>query len=163
MASKALEAAPEQHTYDYETEGACELLRLAAAARPRAFTDAKRSATCQLLGDLVALFGGYGYQTARRADREWGHVWTLTFFRESLCLAVAEDGGVHAWLQPHQGRTKHCGLDVDLIFDPALLRWMGPWRAVPVGEVPQADRQRVGALEELTRGVLAVVRHQVHQ
>ena len=163
MSSKALKAAQNPHSYNYETDGASELLRLAAATRPRAFMDSKRSATCQLLGDLMALFEGYGYQTGRRADREWGHVWTMTFFRESLCLTVAKDGGVEAWLQPHQGKSKHCGLDVELIFDPAQRRWMGPWRVMAVGEVPPADQQRVGALEELTRGVLAVVQHQVHQ
>ncbi len=156
MSTKPLKTAEEPHAFAYDPAGAAELLRMDVANRPKSFMDAKRSATCQLLGDLIVLFEAYGYQTGRRADREWGHVWTMTFFKESLYMAVGKDGRAHAWLQPHQGDRKLCGLDVSLTFDPAEERWLGPRR---VG----GDGQRVDALEELTRGILVVLRHQVRQ
>ncbi|GEM_PF-3289748 len=155
-----LEAA---HDFQYDTTSARELLRVAGAKRPKAFMDARRTATARLLGDVTALFAQYGYQTGRRADREWGHVWTLTFFQESLCLSVGKDGSVHGWIQPHQGARKLCGLDLSLTFDPAEDCWMGPWPLAPVGQSLQAEPGRTSALEELTRGLLVVIQHQVRQ
>ncbi len=151
------------HDYEYDTTTARELLRVAGASRPKAFLDARRSASARLIRDLCALFAEYGYQTHRRADREWGHVWSLTFFHESLCLCVAKDGRVHGWIQPHQGDRKLCGLDLSLTFDAASGAWMGPWPPAPVGQVHGPETGRTSALEELTRGVLVVIKHQIRQ
>jgi hypothetical protein len=164
MSTKSPPAAVEAaHEFEYETSAARELLRVAGNARPRSFMDARRSATCRLLGDLTALFAQYGYQTGRRADREWGHVWTLTFFHESLCLTAAKNGSLHCWIQPHQGDRKLCGLDLSLTFDPAEDCWMGPRFQSSASQPMSGDTGRTSALEEVTRGLLTVIQHQIRQ
>jgi len=156
------EDAP-SHEFEYDTVTARALLRGAIPMRPMPSEEARRTATCLLLNDLINLFDQYGYRANRRPDREWGHVWTITFFLESLFLAVGPDGSVHSWIQPHQGEQRYSGLQVWLTFDPSQRRWMGPPQAAAQASPAGGSQARGSALEELTQGVLTVIRYQVTQ